>query len=239
MEENPTAAPQGTEATQTSTNQGATQEPQATAPEINAEQVAKFLGTDTETFGKFQKFVEANGKFDTAFSKMKSDISNPQPKQEQPVAQPTSVENAQVQQPQQPQPKQTPQGYITQEEYMTREYFKSLSNEEKYAGISEQIRSGEVLKEMSEFGINPTKDGMFNDAQIRKFLDLKAQTVPAQQTTTPITNTPTVEWSNYEKVDSFDAANKILLENINHPGMEHPKTAEAKEFLKNYYKQGR
>ena len=81
MENTPEAAPQGTEAApQTAPTEPVKNE----APEINAEQVAKYFGTDAETLGKFQKFVEANGKFDSAFSKMKTDISNPEPKAPEP-----------------------------------------------------------------------------------------------------------------------------------------------------------
>lgn len=230
MEDTPnTAAADATVKSQETTNEAPAEQvaetkpaaPTANIPEANIEE--------------FNKFVSGQGGFDKAFAKWKDMVSNPQ-KKEEPVKQQEPEQKTQEQAPTTPQEKVVPKGYITPEEYMTEQYFKSLANEEKYSEISEQIRSGEVLKEMAEFGIKPTQDGMFNDGQIRKFLDLKAQTVPAKQTTAPITNTPTVEWSNYEKVDSFESAQKIIQENLLHPGMEHPKTAEAKEFLKGFYK---
>ena len=131
MENNPEAAPQGTEA---APQTAATEPVKNEAPEINAEQVAKYFGTDTETLGKFQKFVDANGKFDSAFSKMKTDISNPTRPAEAPaqVAEPQKQEeptsHTQVQPVEAP---KTPKGAITRDEWLAKEYFKSLSTEEK------------------------------------------------------------------------------------------------------------
>ena len=187
------------------------------------------------------RFFNSNGGIDKVFARMKEAVSNPLPKP-QPQTPPETAQNAprvMSEAPQSTQP-QIPNGYITQEEYATEQYFRSLANDAKYEGIADQIRSGEVLKEMAEFGIRPTDTTngqlMFNDGQIRKFLDLKAQTIPAKQTVAPITNVPTVEWSNIESVNSFAEAQKIINENLSRPGMEHPKTAEAKEFLRNFYK---
>ena len=191
------------------------------------------------------RFFNSNGGIDKVFARMKEAVSNPLPRpQSQNVAQTTPEITRNVSQNipemQQNIRPQIPNGYITQEEYATEQYFRSLANDAKYEGIADQIRSGEVLKEMAEFGIRPTDTTngqlMFNDGQIRKFLDLKAQTIPAKQTVAPITNVPTVEWSNIESVNSFAEAQKIINENLSRPGMEHPKTAEAKEFLRNFYK---
>lgn len=230
MENTPEAAPQGTEATPQNTNPEPTQ-----APEINAEQVAKFLGTDTETFGKFQKFVEANGKFDSAFSKMKTDISNPQPQKptEAPQTvsapqndnQPTShTETA-------PEPFKTPQGAITAQEFLAEQYFKSLAGEEKYANIADGVRNGDYLKEMSAFGIQPLNpDGSINDQKVRMYLDLKSQTVPAKPTeTTPDASAaPTVTYTEVGEngITSMDQAYKIIMEPNN------PNASKAEEYIK-------
>ena len=169
MENTPEAAPQGTEAVP----QTAPIEPtKAEAPEINAEQVAKFLGTDAETFGKFQKFVEANGKFDSAFSKMKADISNPA-KPAEPATKPADTPASQ------PQPEapvyKAPEGSISPQEFLAHQYFKALAGEEKYAPISKGIANGDYLKEMAAFGINAlNQDGSINDQKVRMYLDLKA-----------------------------------------------------------------
>ena len=209
------------------------------------EPVAPMANIPTANIEEFNKFVSGQGGFEKAFARWKDMVSNPQPRVEQvPVQRPQYQPQIQQVQPQ-PAPTQyqeqaVPQGYITQEEYATEQYFRSLANDTKYKGIADQIRSGEVLKEMAEFGIRPTNNTngrlMFNDGQIRKFLDLKAQTVPAKQTVTPVGNTPTAEWSPIKEVDSFVTAQRILGENRAHPGMQHPMTEAAKDFLKNYFK---
>lgn len=237
MEGTPEAAPQGTEAAP----QTAAAEPiKNEAPEINAEQVAKYFGTDTETLGKFQKFVDANGKFDSAFSKMKTDISNPTKPVEKPVEnlqtqpqkteEPTShaQESAQMQAP------QTPQGAITAQEFLAKQYFKSLAGEEKYAPIAKGIENGDYLKEMAAFGINAlNQDGSINDQKVRMYLDLKAQTVPAKPTESEpnASAAPTV---NYTEVGEngftdINQAYKVLME----PG--NPNMAKAEEFIRNHF----
>ena len=228
MENTPEAAPQGTEAAP----QTAPTEPTKTeAPEINAEQVAKYFGTDAETLGKFQKFVEANGKFDSAFSKMKTNISNPEKPAEAPAesqrTEPTSQSQAQpVEAP------RTPKGAITRDEWLAKEYFKSLSTEEKYSNISDGIRSGEYLKEMAAFGIQPlNQDGSINDEKVRMYLDLKSQTVPAKATGTEpdASSAPTVNYVEVgEKIENIDQAYQVLMQ----PG--HAKMAEAEEFIRKH-----
>lgn len=233
MDNTPEAAPQGTEATPQNTNP----EP-AQAPEINAEQVAKFLGTDAETFGKFQKFVEANGKFDSAFSKMKTDISNPGKVAQKPTeASQSSSEPQKAEEPTShtegaPEPPKTPQGAITAQEFLAEQYFKSLAGEEKYAPISEGIRNGDYLKEMAAFGIKAlNQDGSINDQKVRMYLDLKAQTVPAKPTETePNASTaPTVDYVSVgEKIESLDQAYQVIMQS------GHPSTDKAEAFIKEY-----
>ena len=233
MENNPEAAPQGTEAApQTTTTEPVKNE----APEINAEQVAKYFGTDTETLGKFQKFVDANGKFDSAFSKMKTDISNPTRPAEAPaqVAEPQKQEEPTSHTQAQPvEAPKTPKGAITRDEWLAKEYFKSLSTEEKYSGISNQIRSGEYLKEMAAFGIQPlNQDGSINDEKVRMYLDLKAQTVPAKPTESEpnASAAPTVTYTEVgDNITDINQAYQVLMEK------GHPASQKAEEFIKNYY----
>lgn len=232
MEGTPEAAPQGTEA---APQTAATEPVKNEAPEINAEQVAKYFGTDTETLGKFQKFVDANGKFDSAFSKMKTDISNPTKPVEKPV------ENSQ------PQPQKTeeptshtqtepaykaPEGSISPQEFLAHQYFKGLSQDPKYAGISEQIANGDILKEMAAFNIQAlNQDGSLNDGMVRKFLDLKAQTVPAKPTAAEpdASAAPTVSYVNVgDKIENIDQAYQVIMQ------PNHPKSKEAEEFIKNH-----
>ena len=232
MEGTPEAAPQGTEA---APQTAATEPVKNEAPEINAEQVAKYFGTDTETLGKFQKFVDANGKFDSAFSKMKTDISNPTKPVEKPV------ENSQ------PQPQKTeeptshtqtepaykaPQGAITAQEFLAQQYFKALAGEEKYAPIAKGIENGDYLKEMAAFGINAlNQDGSINDQKVRMYLDLKAQTVPAKPTGTEpdASAAPTVSYVNVgDKIENIDQAYQVIMQ------PNHPATKMAEEFIKNH-----
>ena len=227
MENTPEAAPQGTEAVP----QTAPIEPtKAEAPEINAEQVAKFLGTDAETFGKFQKFVEANGKFDSAFSKMKADISNPA-KPAEPVQEPAKEPISQPQAQPVEAPK-TPEGAITAQEFLAKQYFKALAGEEKYAPIAKGIENGDYLKEMSAFGINAlNQDGSINDQKVRMYLDLKAQTVPAKPTGTEpdASAAPTVNYVNVgDKIENIDQAYQVIMQ------PNHPKSKEAEEFIKTH-----
>ena len=227
MENTPEAAPQGTEAAP----QTAATEPIITeAPEINAEQVAKYLGTDTETLGKFQKFVDANGKFDSAFSKMKTSISNPQPAPapEAPKSEPQPQPQSQSAEP----TYKAPEGSITAQEFMAKQYFQSLASEEKYAPIAKGIANGDYLKEMAAFGINATNpDGSINDQKVRMYLDLKAQTVPAKPTGTEpdASNAPTVNYVEVgESIDNIDQAYAVLMQ------PNHPKREMAKEYIKTH-----
>ena len=233
MEKTPEAAPQGTEATpQTITAEPTKNE----APETNAEQVAKYFGTDAETIGKFQKFVEANGKFDSAFSKMKAKISNPEKPVEAPTnaSEPKDDKTTVQEQTTAPEPVKMPEGAISAQEFLAKQYFNSLAGEEKYAAISNGIQNGDYLKEMAAFGIqalNP--DGSINDQKVRMYLDLKAQTVPAKQTGTEpdASAAPTVSYTEVgdNGITSLDQAYKIIMEQGN------PNSAKAEEFIKNAF----
>lgn len=224
----PAAAPQAvvpaaSEATPTTSTEAA---PAAPVANIPADQIEAF-----------NKFVGANGGFEKAFAKLKNDVSNPEPKVEQPVAQPV----APVQQPVQPaQPVPTPDGFITREEFEIKQYFNAMASEPQYAQIADKIRSGDMFGEMAKFGIRPMQNGMFDDKTVRNFFDLYAKTVPAQAPAAPVTTTPTVDYVNVgEQITSRDDALKILSQNqtLGAQGIAlHPQTEAAKEFLKNYFK---
>lgn len=220
----PEAAP--AEATQ------ATQAPVTPTADIPADQIEAF-----------NKFVNANGGFDKAFAKLKTDVSTPaqpqqQPAQQQAQAQAQAQETEPQVQAQQYQPMRPPEGFITQEEWNAKNYFDGLSNEPAYAGIADKIRSGEVLGEMAKFGIKPMVNGFFNDRQIRDFLNLYSKTIPTQAPSAPVTNTPTVEYVNVgEQITSRDDAIAIINQNrtLKAGVAPHPQTEAAKEYLKKYF----
>jgi len=186
----------------------------------------------------FNKFVESNGGYEKAFSKLKSAVSAPaQQQQAQPQPQAQPAQQSMQQPAQQPMQQQIPDGFMTGSEFLARQYFQSLANEEPYKDIAEEITSGKVLTEMVDFGMTPMRNGMFDDKTIRKFLSLKAKaTAPAQPTSTPVNNTPTVEYVNVgAQINSIDDARKVLAQNQTLHGQTHPMTQQAKDFIKSYY----
>lgn len=199
-------------------------------------------GFSSDELANLRTFLDSNGGFD----KVKSRISNPQQygqpqsqPQSQPQPQPAYGPQMQQQptsqqyQPQQMQYNMPPRGAITTEEFLAQQYFQGLSRDPKYEPIAEQIMSGDVLKEMAGFNIRPLNpDGSINDGMVRKFLDLKAQTVPARPTETEpnASNAPTVTYTEVgDQIASIDQAYKVLME----PG--NPNMAKAEEFIKNSY----
>ena len=193
-------------------------------------------GFTSEDLAEMRKFYDANGGFD----KVKSRLSNPEPKVEtparpEPVAQPQPVHQEPVY--------RAPAGSITAEEFLAKQYFGSLAQEEKYASISNEIANGDVLKEMASFNIQPmNKDGSINDTMVRRYLDLKAQTVPAKQSGAmpEASAAPTVDYVPVgEKIDNIDQAYAVIRQDasLKSRGMAgHPNVALAEEFIKNSYK---
>ena len=220
--------------------------PESEAPQTTNEpaqaqaQAPDMYGFTSEQLAEMKKFYDANGGFD----KVKSRISNPQQFEAQPQyqqMQDTQQQNYGPQMQQQPtsqqyqhqEPYRPPQGSITPEEFLAQQYFQGLSHDPKYQTISEQIASGDVLKEMASFNIQPlNRDGSINDTMVRRYLDLKAQTVPAKPTETEpnASNAPTVTYTSAgDKISDINQAYKILME----PG--NPDMAKAEEFIKNSY----
>lgn len=223
--EAPAEAPKAPESEATPTNSNPAPAP---APDMH--------GFTSEQLAEMQKFFEANGGFD----KIKSRISNPEPKVEQ------NVLNTPAPKVEEPAPKveepayRPPAGAITQEEFMARQYFDFLSKQEKYAPIAKEISDGDVLKEMASFNISPlNKDGSINDTMVRRYLDLKVQTVPAKQSgaTPEASAAPTVEYVPVgENISDLNQAYAVIRQDaqLKASGQAgHPSVAKAEEFIKN------
>lgn len=222
-------APAGeTVATPTNTNT----EP-AKAPETNSVDLHGFTQDD---LAGMRTFIDNNGGWD----KIKSRISNPEKPIDRPVensqTQPQKTEEptSHTQEPAQTQAPQTPQGAITAQEFLAKQYFKSLAGEEKYAPIAKGIENGDYLKEMAAFGINAlNQDGSINDQKVRMYLDLKAQTVPAKPTESGpnASAAPTVTYTEVGEngFTDINQAYKVLMEQGN------PNMAKAEEFIRNHF----
>lgn len=202
-------------------------------------------GFTSDQLAEIDKFFKANGGFD----KVKAKISNPSPAVQQQPAQPAQQTAEQAyQQPQyQPQQQYTPpDGSITAQEFLAQQYFMSLAGEDKYSAISNDIASGNVLKEMASFNIQPlNRDGSINDAMVRRYLDLKAQTVPAKATSAePNASTaPTVEYVEVgDTISNINQAYEVISQDakLRRQGMPgHPKVAMAEDFIKNQFAGGK
>lgn len=226
MENTPEAAgvapaPQ-TEATPNNTN---TEPAAAPAPDMH--------GFTSEQLADIDKFFKANGGFDA----IKSKISNPQPVSQPQVEEP-KVEAQPQQQFEQPQYR-APEGSITAQEFLAQQYFQALSKEEKYASIADKISTGDVLKEMASFNIQPlNRDGSINDQMVRRYLDLKAQTVPAKATSTEpsASAAPTVEYVEVgDSISNINQAYEVLAQDakLRSQGLAgHPKISLAEAFIK-------
>ncbi len=222
MENTPEAAgaapaPQ-TEATPTNSNP----EP-AQAPDMH--------GFTSEQLADMQKFFQANGGYD----KVKSRISNPAPA---PAQEQKPVEPAKPVEPEEP-PYVPPVGSIRPDEFLAQQYFGALSREEKYAAISKEIESGAVLKDMAAFNIRPlNRDGSINDTMVRRFLDMKAQTVVAHQSsvTPDASNAPTVDYVPVEgDIKDMRQAMAVLQQDsmLKRGGQAgHPAAEAAEKFMR-------
>lgn len=203
-------------------------------PTTNTEQsVPDMHGFTSEQLAEMKKFYDANG----GFEKVKSRISNPEPAQTQPVAEEKPVEQSA------PAPIQqfkTPEGAITAQEFLAKQYFQSLSGEEKYAAISKEIANGDLLAEMKAFNIRTfNDDGSINDQMVRRYLDLKAQTVPAKSTSAEpnMSSAPTVDYVEVgDKITDINQAYAVLQQDAKFKAMGqagHPRIADAEAFIKN------
>ena len=221
---------------------GVAQAPQTEAtPNTNVEQSAApavdMHGFTSEQLADMQKFFQANGGYD----KVKSKISNPTPAQPAQQTQPEQpAQQAQpVAQPEQ-QAYRAPEGSISAQEFLTKQYFSSLANNEAYAPIANEIRNGSLLKEMASFNIQPlNEDGSINDGMVRRYLDLKAQTITAKQTSVApeMSAAPTVDYIPVgEQITDLSQAYAVLRQDtqLKASGQAgHPSIAKAEEFIRN------
>ena len=204
-------------------------------------------GFTSDQLAEMRKFYDANG----GFEKIKSRISNPTPTQtQQPNLDATYAmkkEEDMLKAPQPEQPKyRAPIGSITREEFLAQQYFGSLAHEEKYAPIAKEIESGAVLKDMAAFNIRPiNQDGSINDTMVRRYLDLKAQTITAKQTSSvpEASAAPTVDYAPYNEGNmDMKQAMAILQQDsaLKSRGQSgHPHMKEAEDFMRNLLNKGK
>lgn len=227
MEETPKAAgvEAQTEATPTNSN---SQAEATTAVDMH--------GFTSEELADMRKFFDANG----GYGKVKSRLSNPTPAT---AATTTSDSVATVSA---AEPKATekpaysrPAGSITSEEFLVKQYFGGLARETKYEPFAEDINNGNILKEMDAFNIRPiNEDGSINDGMVRRFLDLKAQTVAARQTaTTPeMSAAPTVDYVPVEgDIRDMQQAMAVLQQDsaLRRAGRAgHPSAEAAEKYMR-------
>lgn len=169
-------------------------------------------GFTSEQLAEMEKFFNSNG----GFNAVKSKISNPQPQvvEQKPLETPVQP----VAQPVMQQPT-VAEGYITPAQIASLQYRNMLAGEERYSEIKDYITKGEFIDEMGSMGMSAVDaNGNMNDVVIKKFLDLKAQTMRPVATSAPAaTPTPTVEYVNVgEQITSRDDAMRVLGQN-GHP----------------------
>ena len=201
----------------------------AKAPEAPA--APDMHGFTSAQLADMQKFFQANGGYD----KVKSRISNPTPA---PAEEQKPVEPAKPAQPERASYSPRP-GAITPNEFLAQQYFVSLSREEQYAPISKEIESGAVLKDMAAFNIHPLNDdGSINDTMVRRYLDLKAQTVAARQPASmpEASAAPTVDYVPVEgDIKDMQQAMAVLQQDsrLRSAGLAgHPSAKAAEDFMK-------
>lgn len=214
-------------------------EPQAQAPATAPAEGANSYFTN-EQLAEMQSFIHNNGDFEKAWPRMKNAISRPQNVPETPQA-PQTVQQPAAQ-PQAPQngSQQPVAGTYSMEELMVASQFEKYAAKPEYAGIADEIKSGEVLKGLKDFNINVVENGRFNDVGIRRYLDLYSASKPAKPTSVEPANDMAMadDLSNIKEITSMDEANRIQLDDIrrrNAGQSGNPLAAKAKEYIKNYY----
>lgn len=231
---NPTPAVEAqasqTEATPT-TNLNQSAEAPVTQSPIEAPKAPDLHGFTEEQLADMAKFYASQG----GYEKVKSRISNPQNYQQQQAQQQPQqqvIEQQQIEQRSVP-----PRGYASLQELSIERYFKDLANDPKYENISDQISSGEVLKEMAKMGMSPIDQNYnINIDQLNQFLALKSASVPAKPTSVEPTTTPTVDYVPVEgdTITSVNQALDIVRQStqLRAQGMQpHPAELKAKEYL--------
>lgn len=217
------------EATPINSNSEPTQAPAAApaAPDMH--------GFTSDELAEMRKFYDSRG----GFEKVKSMISNHQA-QTQTQPEPAQHEPRQETQTQTQEPAyHAPAGSITPQEFLAQQYFGALAREEKYASIAKEVESGAVLKDMAALNIRPiNQDGSINDTMVRRYLDLKAQTVVAKQTSAvpEASAAPTVEYAPFDDNNmDMRSAMAVLQQDsmLRSRGLAgNPQAAKAEEFMK-------
>lgn len=228
--EAPAAAPAAESVATPNTNENTSQAP--AMPDMH--------GFTSEQLADMKKFFDNNGGFD----KIKARISNPEPKPVEQPAQPVQQQApVQPQQPQQPQQFQQPkpaEGSMSVNEYIAKQYFEGFSKDPKYKQVFDGTKSAELIKEMAGFNVYLTNlDGTINDDGVRKYLDMKAQTIASHQTqiTPEASAAPTVDYVQVgETINNVAEARAVLRQDaqLRASGQAgHPSIEKAREFLKN------
>lgn len=191
-------------------------------------------GFTSDQLADMRKFFDNNGGYD----KVKSRISNPTPA---PAEEQKPVESAQPAQPAQTSTPYMPPaaGAITQGDLATKLYFESLARQDKYKEIADDITNGNVIKEMDSLGIPfANRDGSLNLDKLFGYLDIKAKTVPAKQTSSmpEASAAPTVDYIPVgETIESMDQAQKILMQDtqLRRQGKAgHPSAKMAEDYMR-------
>lgn len=228
--EAPAAAPAAESVATPNTNENTSQAP--AMPDMH--------GFTSEQLADMKKFFDNNGGFD----KIKARISNPEPKPVEQPAQPVQQQApVQPQQPQQPQQFQQPkpaEGSMSVNEYIAKQYFEGFSKDPKYKQVFDGKKSAELIKEMAGFNVYLTNlDGTINDDGVRKYLDMKAETIASHQTqiTPEASAAPTVDYVQVgETINNIAEARAVLRQDaqLRASGQAgHPSIEKAREFLKN------
>lgn len=239
--ENTPVAPDATPAASEATPQANTTPDQPAAPEITAEQVAKYLKTTPEVLAEIVKTYEVNGGAEKVLKRTRSIISNPQqaaaeaqspeaPAQPQAPVQPTAPEA----------PKAPAKGTIGADDVLMKSYGQQLAAEEKYAAVKDDILSGKFMEEAAKLGITPMTDGRINDEKLRAFLDVYVKTAPSTPASNPVTTTPTVEWTEIQgdKIATQDDALRVIQQSMQMRAQgkgDHPLYKQAQEFMTKDY----
>lgn len=222
------ASPQ--EAAPSTTNAEAPAQAPEQAPEVPQ---MPDLGLTVEQAEQFKKFMDSNGGYEKVFAKIKSDVTG---RQKDAPAEPTPAPTPQATtpEPQAPaQPVKLGEGFVSPQEIMAGLYNEKIAATPEYAGIKDDILSGNYLKEMASMGMTPVDGaGNLNLKVINQFLDLKAKTVPAPAPEAPMTNVPLKQYTEVEgDITSYEQALAIRKE-----GSGHPRYADAEQVIKNHFK---
>lgn len=232
-----TSTPAGTEEVKTEViNTNSNQETGAqTQPEAKPE--VDLHGFTSDQLGELAKFMKGQGGFEAFKARMSNPDKYAQPEHKQETQPQTQQAQAPAEQTQTQPARQTPpEGYTTVQELSVERYFKDLARETQYANISKEIENGSIIKEMVSMGMQPIDDNYnINVNQVRHYLDLKAAAVPAKQTSTEPTNTPTVEYVNEgQAITDRNMAYGILRQSfeLTQKGLPpHPDAEKARAFL--------